>query len=79
MEEERKKFHKKLVSYCSFSSHEECFPLLCLWTQMTLLIDPFPVNHCWLFPMAAPFSALFVLSILLDKCRMKSFENITGI
>ena len=29
-----------------------------------------------LFPIAAPFPALFILMIPLDKCQMKSFENI---
>ena len=43
---------------------------------MTLLIDPFPANHYSAFPICAPFSVLSILTILLDKCHMKSFENI---
>ena len=45
-------------------------------TQMTLLINPFPANLYSAFPIGAPFSALSILTILLHKCHMKSFENI---
>ena len=30
----------------------------------------------WLFPIVAPFPELSILTIPLDKCQMKSFENI---
>ena len=43
---------------------------------MTLLIDPFPANHFSAFPICALFSVLSILTILLDKCHMKSFKNI---
>ena len=46
-------------------------------TQMTLSQQSFfqPII-ARLFPIATPFSALSILTILLDKHQMKSFENI---
>ena len=40
------------------------------------LIDPFPANHCLAFSNSRPFSVLSILTIPLDKCYVKSFENI---
>ena len=40
------------------------------------LTDPFPANRYSSFPIGTPFYALFILTIFLDKCHMKSVENI---
>ena len=41
------------------------------------IIDPFLANHCSAFSYSRSFScSLSLLTILLDKCQMKSFENI---
>ena len=40
------------------------------------LSNPFPANHCSVFPIATPFPALSILTILLDKHQIKTFENI---
>ena len=40
------------------------------------LIGTLPENHYWLFSIAAPFPATSIQTILLDKCHLKSFEDI---
>ena len=40
------------------------------------LIGTLPGNHYWLFSIAASFPATSILTILLDKCYLKSFEDI---
>ena len=40
------------------------------------LIDPFPANHCSTFFYSHSFSCALYSEILLDKCHMKSFEDI---
>ena len=40
------------------------------------LIGTLPGNHYWLFSAAAPFPATSILTILLDKCHVKSFDEI---
>ena len=42
-------------------------------TLSSILFRPITAQ---LFPIAAPFPALSILTIPLDKCQMKSFENI---
>ena len=90
MEGERKKFYKKLiqwflivfflnnVTFIKTSNRAFCWQkefVLNLHKWCTF-IDPFTANHCSLFLIAAPFLALSILMIFLDKCQMKSFENI---
>ena len=43
---------------------------------MTLSNRPSLAITAWLFPIAATFLALSIRIIALDKCQMKSFENI---
>ena len=52
------------------------FPTLRLYTNDTLSSILFQPVTAWLFPTAAPFPVLSILTIPLDKCQMKSFENI---
>ena len=43
---------------------------------MTLFIGRFPPITARLFSIAAPFPALYILTIFLDNYQMKSFEDI---
>ena len=52
------------------------FPSLQIVHKWCCLTDPFPVNHCSAFFNSAPFPALSILTIFLDKCQMKSLEDI---
>ena len=42
---------------------------------MTLLIDPFSVNYCSVFSIAAPLAVLSILTISFDKCQLISLED----
>ena len=39
-------------------------------------MDPFPTNNCSAFFIVAPFPALSILTIFLDKCQMISLKDI---
>ena len=52
------------------------FPSLQIVHKWCCLTDPFPANHCSAFFNSAPFPALSILTIFLDKCQMKSLEDI---
>ena len=43
---------------------------------LLILLILLPPIIARLFSIAAPFPALFILTIFLDKCQMKSFEDI---
>ena len=43
---------------------------------MTLSHRPSLANYAQIFPIATSFPALSILTISLDKCQIKSFENI---
>ena len=47
-----------------------------LYKNDTFVLILFPPVTARLFSVAAPFLAFSILTILLDKCQMKSFENI---
>ena len=90
MEGKRKKFYKNLISNCIFFNNvtfiETSYPALCRQKEFVLnlkvahkcrsFINPFPVNHARLFPIAASFPALSILTISVDKCQSKSSENV---
>ena len=84
MERERKKFHKKLISNCIFSIMSFLSKLLIppsvdkknLFSFERLYTNDAPIT-VRLFPIATAFPALSILTIPLDKCQIKSFENIS--
>ena len=47
-----------------------------LYANKALTSILFQPITAWLFPIAAPFPVLSILTIPLDKCHTKSFENI---
>ena len=44
--------------------------------HFTFVIDPVSANHCLVFFYSCSFFCALYLTILLDKCQMKSFKNI---
>ena len=47
-----------------------------LYINDALSLILFPSITAWLVSIAAPFPAISILMIVLDKCQMKSLENI---
>ena len=80
-----KKVLQKLISNLFFSimslltllsaNKNNSSSTLRLYTNDALSLILFQPITAWLFPIAAPFPTLFILTIPLDKCETKTYKN----